>query len=195
MALALKLTRGTKTRRSAVPLVENTAATAAATAYREAHIAMDNAKTKLATAKEELMKVVTGIRDTTLRAGKVENVKVATKDGSNVMVVYSEAYRGLTAENVPALMEALGDDYPVLCDETAKVALAKGTGLEAIEAAIGKAAMKKLMPLLDVTEQVVPRKGAYKAAANLFLKGEGEKAEDLLTLVEACASSPSVRAK
>ncbi len=45
MALALKLTRGTKTRRSAVPLVENTAATAAATAYREAHIAMDNAKT------------------------------------------------------------------------------------------------------------------------------------------------------
>jgi hypothetical protein len=141
------------------------------------------------------MDIVGSIREDALRSGKVENVKIPTHDGNKVQVIYQERFRGLDAENVPALKSAFGADYAVVCNENEKVGLRRGTTLSDIESTIGKAASKKLLAVLDVVEQVAPAKGAFKAIASLFKKGEEEKAEDLMMFVEACASSPSVRAK
>lgn len=196
MALKLSLKAATKsTPAKAAAPVASSEAMEAATEYRTVALEMDRVKAELAVARDALMDIVGGIREDALRGGTVENVKIPTTDGAKVQVIYQERFSGLDAENAPALKGAFGKDYKVLVNESAKVGLRRGTTLEDIEAAIGKAAAKKLMAVLDVTEQVSPAKGAYAAIANLFKKGDDEKAEDLLMFTTACAARPSVRAK
>jgi hypothetical protein len=196
MALKLSLKAATtKTTPKTTAPVASSEAMAAATEYRNIALEMDRVKAELAVAREALMDIVGDVREDALRSGVVENVKIPTSDGNKVQVIYQERFSGLDAENVPALKGAFGKDYKVLVNESAKVGLRRGTTMEDIESAIGKAAAKKLLAVLDVTEQVSPAKGAYKAIANLFKKGDDEKAEDLLMFTTACAARPSVRAK
>lgn len=196
MALSLSLKAATKSSpaKAAAP-VASSEAMAAATEYRNIALEMDRVKAELAVARDALMEIVGDVREDALRKGVVENVKIPTSDGAKVQVIYQERFSGLDAENKPALQGAFGSDYAVLVNESAKLGLRSGTTMADIEAAIGKAAAKKLLACLDVTEQVAPAKGAYKAIANLFKKGEDEKAEDLLMFTTACAARPSVRAK
>ena len=195
MALKLSLKAAkTPATKGAAPVADS-AAMDAASEYRALALEMDRLKAELAVKREVLMDVVGSIREDALRGGTVENLKIPTHDGNKVQVIYQERFRGLDAENIPALKGAFGKDYTVLCDESSKVGLRRGTKMADIEAAIGKAASKKLLAVMDVTEQVAPAKGAFAAIANLFKKGDDGKAEDLMMFVDATASQPQVRAK
>ena len=160
---------------------------------------MDALKARLAIARDELLDVVNSERDKMLRKGEPgTSIKIPTLDGNRVMVVYQERFRGLDAENVPALKGAFGTEYDLLCEVSTKIGLRKGATLKSLETTIGKAAFAKLQGLLDVSESVAPRKGAFDQIARLFAEGtkkSKEKAEDLTQFVDATVSSPQVRAK
>ena len=194
MPLVLTLAKSDRKRRS-FSVVNSATLTACASTYRLAAVALDQAKARLAIAKEELLEAVTPVRQAKLQSGKAQSVRVFTDDGASLSVVWTERYRALSADNIPALQAAFGDSYSLLCDDRESVSLAADTDLAKLEAAIGADALDKLMPLLQVKAQVVPRKGAYKAAADLYARGQKEMADDLLAMLDACAYSPSVRAK
>jgi hypothetical protein len=195
MALKLKMkTAATKT--AAVKATGGGLGTAEATAYRALALEMDELKTKMAVARDELMEVVAPERERKMKAGEeVSSVKVPTDDGNRVLVVYTEKFKHLDAENVDALKEAFGEDYALMCEEHEAVTFAKGTSLSAIESAIGSAAFKKLSALLNVRESVTPRKGASKLASRFYRDGETEKGDDALMFLDATLYSPQVRAK
>lgn len=198
--MALKLTLKAASTRSAVTPGTGGAAgnlaIQAATEYRAAALDFDTAKANLATKREGLMIIVEPEREKSLRNGTADtSLDIPTTDGNRVKVVFQERFRGIDPSNKAALLTAFGSEYSGLVGETQTVTFRRGTDLSAIENALGKGAMKKLLALLVVKEAVSPKKGAYENVAKLFAKGETDMAEDLLMFANACASSPQVRAK
>jgi hypothetical protein len=171
-------------------------AVSAASEYRDIALKLETLKTELTLARVELLDVVVGERDKKMKTGENgSSIKIPTLDGNKVQVIFQERFRGLDVANVPALQGAFGSEYSLLCESKTAVKLAKGATLLSIEKALGKQAFAKVLALLDVTETVVPRKGAFDNIARLYAEGEDEKAADLTMFVDATVSSPQVRAK
>ena len=195
MALALKLKAAT-TKTPASVTKPAAAASPEASRYRDLALRMDELKTEMEIARDELLTIVNAERETKIRAGEeVTSIKVPTDDGNRVLVVYTEKFKQLDTENVEGLKEAFGAEYALLVAETEAVGFRDGTTTEAIGKTIGKAAMAKLTGLLTVKESVSPRKGASKEAARLFRQGEKGMGEDLMIFLDATLYSPQVRAK
>lgn len=195
MGLTLKLAEKIENRRRSFAVVDASSITAAATAYRKAALAMDNAEFAKAEAKEELMKHLQPAREKSMRDGCADSMKVQCADGNSITVTWSDRYRALSADNVPTLRAAFGADYSRLVNDAPTVSLAKGVDLATLETAIGKTALRKLMPLLKVKHQLLPAKGAYKAAAAMYARGQVDMADDWMDVIASCAYSPSVRHK
>lgn len=193
MALTLALKPKTTTPVAAVPQDE---AVKAASVYRELALEADELEAKLKIARATLLGIVTERRDAQMAGGLNEStVKIPTLDGNRVLVVYVEKYRALSDENVGALKDAFGKEYSLFCEESVDVSLRKETSLEDIEKAVGPKAYLAIQPYLTITKGVAPRKGAFANIASLFKKGASEMAGDLTQFVDACITSPQVRAK
>jgi hypothetical protein len=121
-------------------------------------------------------------------------VAIPTADGNKVSVIYQERYKAIGSDNIPVLKEAFGSDYSLFVEEVQTVALNKGVSLATLREACGPRA-NAVLALFTVTEEVVPRMGAFGHIANLYKNKQTEVAEDLTAFVDACISSPQVRCK
>lgn len=194
--MALKLALKPKTVTTITAPVAEDIAVKAATEYRELALEKDEVEAKMGIARATLLDIVTPRRDAMLVAGKADTtVKIPTKDGNRVLVLFTEKYKALSDENIDPLKESFGNDYSLFVEETETVALRKDIDLAQLEAALGGKGMALLAPYLTVTKGVVPRKGAFENIAALYKKGETELAQDLTTFVDATIYSPTVRAK
>lgn len=193
MSLSLILKTAKTTPTTTTPTT--TEAVDAAMTYRDLVAELDAVRARLEVARADLMTHAEGMRAAALEAGDASNIKINTGDGGKVQVIYTERYSGLDVANLPLLADAFGDALDRYVDTSEEVKLRKGVTLADIEAAAGKAAAKRLSALLEVKRQVRPRKGAFSEAAALFRSGEVERARDLLTFAQACATRPTVRAK
>ena len=192
MALKLALKPATAPATSLAPAE----AIRAATEYRELAMEFDEIEAELKVARATLLGIVTDRRNEHLAKGVAETtIRVPTMDSNRILVVYQEKYKNLSDENIAPLQECFGSDYSLFCEENTSVALKKGTTLEELEKAVGSRAWGVLQTLVSVTKGVMPRKGAFENIAQLYKKGEKERASDLTTFVDACISSPQVRAK
>ena len=191
LSLILKTAKTTPTKTTPT----TTEAVDAATTYRDLVAELDVLRAQLEVARADLMIHADTMRADALASGDASNIKITTPDGGKVQVIYTERYSGLDVANLPLLADAFGDALDRYVDSTEEVKLRKGVSLADIEAAAGKAAAKRLAALLEVKRQVKPRKGAFAEAAALFRSGEVERARDLLTFAQACATRPTVRAK
>lgn len=214
MSLSLILKTAKTTPTTTTPTT--TEAVDAAMTYRDLVAELDAVRARLEVARADLMTHADTMRAAALEAGDASNIKINTPDGGKVQVIYTERYSGLDVANLPLLADAFGSSVDRYVDSTEECKLKKGVtladieatsvSLADIEAVCGKAAAKKLAPLLDASAarlcalievkcQVKPRKGAFSEAAALFRSGEVERARDLLTFAQACATRPTVRAK
>jgi hypothetical protein len=193
MSLSLILKTAKTTPTTTTPTT--TEAVDAAVTYRDLVAELDALRARLEVARADLMTHAEGMRTAALEAGDASNIKINTGDGGKVQIIYTERYSGLDVANLPLLKDAFGSSVDRYVDTSEEVKLRKGVSLADIEAAAGKAAAKRLSALLEVKRQVKPRKGAFAEAAALFRSGEVERARDLLTFAQACATRPTVRAK
>lgn len=195
MALKLALKPKTVTTAALSPVAEDVAVKAASE-YRELALESDEIEAKMKVARATLLDIVVPRRDASLLKGSAETtVKIPTKDGNRVLVLFVEKYKALSDENIDPLKESFGKDYSLFVEESETVALRKDVDLVELEKAVGAKAMALLAPYLTVTKGVTPRKGAFENIASLYKKGETELAQDLTTFVDATIYSPTVRAK
>lgn len=195
MALALKLKTAPKTV-AVKQAADLSAATEAATEYRNLAAKKDEIEAQMEVARESMMEVVSDVRLDLMRGGEnVTSLDVPTSDGNRVKVVYQERWSLLSDENIPALKASFGNDYNVLVEEAEEISLRKGLEMVELEKALGKTAFAALQGFLEVKKGVKPAKGANGEIARLFARKKANRANDLLTFCEACAAKPQVRAK
>jgi hypothetical protein len=167
----------------------------AATSYRDLTARIEELDTEAKILRAQLLEVVSVHRRAALEKGLADNsVAVPTIDGNKVTVIYQERYKPIGDDNIPVLQEAFGSDYSLFVEEQQSIELNKGVNLTTLRAACGKQA-DAVLALFTVTNEVAPRKGAFGHIANLYKNGQSEVAENLLSFVDACISSPQVRCK
>lgn len=184
--------------KKAAPVVNvpNDVAIKLASEFRKVALEFDDVEARKKIARDALLEIVTERRDANLLNGNAETtVKIPTDDGNRVLVLYTEKYRDLPIENVAALRECFGQDYSLFAEESTSVSLRKNATLEDLEKAVGPKAWAALQSFLDVSQGVSPRKGAFDNIAALRKKGKAELAQDLTSFMDACITSPTVRAK
>jgi hypothetical protein len=179
-------------------------AMAEASAYRTVALEMDELKARVTLAKAPLLDKAEEFREAELRLGKpVKSLKVPTgvlakdewvADGNQVMVLFTERYKDSPHEEGD-LREAFGDKFDLFVESVESVKSRSGITAKAIQQAIGEEAWAKLLPLIEVSTGLRPRKGAAEQVARMFAHGEAEMAEDLMCFVGDSSQAPSVRVK
>lgn len=193
MALTLV---GVKPKKHEITRIDDPLLIAKATEYREMALMADELKTKMGVAKIPLVERADAHRHEKLSDGEsLKSVAIPTKDGARVLISYSEKYKGLGAENIPALQEAFGDRFGQLVEVRNGYTFDKPLPEARIRKAIGDKAWEKLESMLTHVHEVVPRKGAPDHIAELYAEGEDEMASDMETFYDACVYAPSVKPK
>lgn len=171
-------------------------ARAEATEYRRLVLLLDELKAEVGLAKQPLIAAVSAHRRALLASGTpVKTVRVPTDGGHTLLVLFTERYGGVGMEDESALRAAFGSQYDLFAEPTETIKGRAGITAAALEDAVGPEAWARLRPMLTIKAEVRPRKGAPEQIAKLYAEGNTDLADDLLTFVDACSQSPSVRAK
>ena len=190
MALKLNIKAASKNSGAATPPDE---ASKLASRYRELSKQLDSIEADAKLVRAELLSVVNEFRNERLTRGQADtSIPVYTTDGNKVLVVYPEKYKSLSDDNIPALKEAYGENYPLFVEEVESIALRDDVSLTQLKGVCGKN-FDAVMALIDVKHSVKPRKGAFTQVAELYKSGKAAAAEDLLTFIDATIGSPTVR--
>ena len=189
MALKLNVKPAAKTQAATTP----SEASIIATQFRQAAYDLETQEAKVKLLRAQLLEIMAEHRNDRLSKGVADtSVSIPTTDGNKVMVVYPEKYKGLSSDNVPALREAFGENYALFVEEQEDIALKEGLSLKALKDVCGDR-FDAVLALFEVKNTVRPRKGAFNNIAELFKKGDGAVAADLVTFVDATIGSPQVR--
>lgn len=145
---------------------------------------------ELELAKKSLIEQAVELRNARLAGGNGDaTLRFPLGDGNVVKVTYPETYKGVDPRTDGEVLEDFfGSDYSLHVAEKTTLKLRKDMDVATLKAQAGKA-WSQIAMCFEIEETLVPRDGAFERIAELYRKGETEKAEGLLDFVATCTDN------